>query len=184
MQSLKFDTIILAGGQGSRMGFKDKGLLEFNGKKLIEFVSKLAHSVSQKVIISCNQNFDFYYSYGEIVKDEIKNFQGPLAGISIGLKKTTNEYAMILAVDTPNIDTSVIQNLVKNMDEKTDICVAFDGENIHPTIMFLRTNLKNNLDEFLKNGERKLGFWIRQNKFKKVLIDEKLLININYPTDL
>jgi molybdopterin-guanine dinucleotide biosynthesis protein A len=91
---------------------------------------------------------------------------------------------MILAVDTPNIDTSVIQNLVENMDKKTDICVAFDGENIHPTIMFLRTNLKNNLDEFLKSGERKLGFWISQNKFKKVLIDEKLLININYPTDL
>jgi molybdopterin-guanine dinucleotide biosynthesis protein A len=184
MQSLKFDTIILAGGQGSRMGFKDKGLLEFNGKKLIEFVSKLAHSVSQKVIISCNQNFDFYKNYGEIVKDEIDNFQGPLAGISSGLKKTTSEYAIILAVDSPNIDTSVIQNLVENMDKKTDICVAFDGENIHPTIMLLRTNLKNNLDEFLKSGERKLGFWIRQNKFKKVLIDEKLLININYPNDL
>jgi molybdopterin-guanine dinucleotide biosynthesis protein A len=74
---------------------------------------------------------------------------------------------MILAVDTPNIDTSVIQNLVKNMDEKTDICVAFDGESIHPTIMLLRANLKNNLDEFLKSGERKLGFWISKTSLKK-----------------
>lgn len=184
---MDFDIIILAGGKGSRMGFKDKGLLEFRGKTLVENIisitQKLAN-INQKVIISCNQNLDVYQQYGEVVADELPDFCGPLAGMSSALSKTNTEYALILAVDTPYIDTQSIEKLSKNMDENTDICVAFDGKHMHPTTMFLRTNLKNNMDNFLNSGERKLGKWIREQRFKQVNIDTKILTNLNYPKDL
>ena len=181
----KFDIVILTGGKGSRMGFKDKGLLEVGGKSLMAISYDLAQKNSENIFISCNQNFDFYNKFGIIIKDELADFQGPLAGIGATLNKVKNEFLLVLPVDCPNLNQEIIDRLVENMNDKTDICVAFDGENIHPTIMLFRTKLKDNLQQFLKRGERKLGQWIRQNNYQKVSItDKNLLLNLNYPQQL
>jgi molybdopterin-guanine dinucleotide biosynthesis protein A len=184
LETIHFDAIILAGGRGSRMGGVDKGLLKFQDKLLIEhIIPKLIH-ITQKLIISCNQNFETYAHYGQVVADELPGFCGPLAGISSGLTQTTSEYALVLAVDTPFITTNEIQQLTNAMTDDVDICVAFDGEKLHPTTLLLRTHLKKDIDDFLLGGERKLGAWIQKNVYKKVMLTPKSLTNLNYPMDL
>jgi len=189
-QNLKTELsiVILAGGKGSRMGFKDKGLLDFKGKKLIEYSINLANKNSKNVVISCNNNLDFYKKYGDIICDDNQKFLGALAGISSALNIkniSNNKYLLVLAVDTPNINQQTIDSLYNNLDDKTDICVVFDGKYLHPTLMILKTKLKTSIDNFLQSGERKLGFWIKQHNFKKVLIiDKTLLKNINYLNQL
>ena len=64
--------IVLAGGQGRRMGGVDKGLQPLRGKPMIEWVlARLAPQVSE-VIVNANQNIPSYEKYGHrVVPDEI-----------------------------------------------------------------------------------------------------------------
>ena len=73
--------IVLAGGQGRRMGGVDKGLQPLHGKTMVEAVlARLAPQVSE-IVINANQNLDTYARFGHrVVPDAIGGFAGPLAG--------------------------------------------------------------------------------------------------------
>ena len=56
--------LILAGGQGSRLGGVDKGLQLLNNKPLIEYVLEALGQQVSGFILSVNQNLHHYQSYG------------------------------------------------------------------------------------------------------------------------
>ncbi len=178
--------VILSGGRSSRMQGEDKGLILLNDKPLISYMVDVVNDNAGRLLISANRNIEKYQSYGEVIVDELTDFQGPLAGISTALSKTNTTYLLTLPCDSPLINETVINRLIDVMDRvDVDICVADDGLRIHPTIALIKTNLKNNLLAFLESGERKLGLWIEQNNFQKVDFSDqpKVFINLNNPKD-
>ncbi len=178
--------VILSGGRSSRMQGEDKGLILLNDKPLISYMVDVVNDKAGRLLISANRNIEKYQSYGEVIVDELTDFQGPLAGISTALSKTNTTYLLTLPCDSPLINETVINRLIDVMDRvDVDICVADDGLRIHPTIALIKTNLKNNLLAFLESGERKLGLWIEQNNFQKVDFSDqpKVFINLNNPKD-
>src|SRR5450755_2434600 len=78
--------IVLAGGQGRRMGGVDKGLQLLHGKRMVASVlARLAPQVSE-IVINANQNIETYAGFGyRVVPDAISGFAGPLAGLHAGL---------------------------------------------------------------------------------------------------
>ncbi|WP_154218484.1 NTP transferase domain-containing protein, partial [Pseudomonas syringae] len=55
--------LLLAGGRGQRMGGRDKGLIEWQGKALIEHLHALTRPLTDDLIISCNRNIERYAQY-------------------------------------------------------------------------------------------------------------------------
>jgi molybdopterin-guanine dinucleotide biosynthesis protein A len=78
--------LILAGGEGRRMGGADKGLLSYQGRPLVAHVlARLAPQVAG-VLISANRNLDEYRAFGhEVLPDATDVRVGPLAGLQAGL---------------------------------------------------------------------------------------------------
>lgn len=178
--------VILSGGRSSRMQGEDKGLILLNNKPLINYVVDVVNSKVDRLLISANRNIEAYQQYGEVITDELTDFQGPLAGISSALSRATTTYLLTLPCDSPMINKTVIDRLVDTMDRaNVDICVADDGLRIHPTIALIKTSLKDNLLAFLDSGERKLGLWIERNNFQKVDFSDqpKVFVNLNNPQD-
>jgi len=178
--------VILSGGRSSRMQGEDKGLILLNDKPLISYVVDVVDGKVGRLLISANRNVERYQSYGEVIVDELTDFQGPLAGISTALSKANTTYLLILPCDSPMVNKTVVDRLIGEMDRAdVDICVADDGLRIHPTIALIKANLENNLLAFLESGERKLGLWIEQNDFQKVDFSDqpKVFINLNNPQD-
>lgn len=69
--------LLLAGGRGQRMGGRDKGLLEWQGRPLIAHLHRLTRSLSDDLIISCNRNRQQYAPYADqLVQDESNDFPG------------------------------------------------------------------------------------------------------------
>ena len=56
----KITGVILAGGQGRRMGGVDKGLRELRGKPMIEWVLERFAPQVDAVLINANQNLELY----------------------------------------------------------------------------------------------------------------------------
>jgi molybdopterin-guanine dinucleotide biosynthesis protein A len=75
----EISSVILAGGQGLRMNGVDKGLVEFRGLPLVAHVVNVVESRVDKVYISANRSFDAYATYGDVISDDLLDFQGPLA---------------------------------------------------------------------------------------------------------
>ena len=78
--SVNVTGIILAGGQGRRMGGVDKGLQLLGGKPMIDHViARLAPQVVE-IVINANQNLESYAKFGyPVAPDVTGGFAGPLA---------------------------------------------------------------------------------------------------------
>ena len=178
--------VILAGGKASRMDGEDKGLMVFRELPLIAHVVNVAKPKVSKILISANRNFDEYANFGEVIKDDLEGFQGPLAGISKALKVCSTPYLLVLPCDSPLVDAALIDSLTGKMDvSKVDICVAHDGSIMHATFALMKTTLKKSLEDFLEEGGRKMALWYRQQSLERIDVSSHLevLININRPED-
>ncbi len=178
--------VILAGGRATRLQGQDKGLVLFNNKSLIAHVTNVIHQDVHSILVSANRNIDLYQEFGEVVSDELENFQGPLAGIAAAMAKTQTEYLLVVPCDGPFINQTLLQRLIKGMSEQgVKLCVATDGEKMHPTFSLIDVSLKDNLDNYLAQGDRKLGLWFKQNNALEVDFSdqEKMFINLNSKED-
>ncbi|RJG08883.1 molybdenum cofactor guanylyltransferase MobA [Pseudomonas cavernicola] len=106
--------LILSGGRGSRMGGRDKGLIPWQGVPMIEWVHRQVRPLTDELIISCNRNIERYASLADlVVRDECKGFQGPLAGIRMGLRAMTGDWLLVVPCDLPRIDHELLEELYR-----------------------------------------------------------------------
>lgn len=103
--------IILAGGNSSRMG-ADKGLLDLNGKKIVEYIiEQLKPNVGELIIIANNKNYD---GFGFQVYQDLVEPCGPMGGIFTALEKSQTENNLIVSCDIPNITSEIIAFIIAN----------------------------------------------------------------------
>ncbi|MBD8493041.1 molybdenum cofactor guanylyltransferase MobA [Pseudomonas syringae] len=104
--------LLLAGGQGQRMGGRDKGLLTWQGRPLIETLYHTVRPLTDDLIISCNRNQDRYAAYADrLVEDAESGFPGPLTGILAALAVARHEVLLVLPCDVPRIDEALLTQL-------------------------------------------------------------------------
>jgi len=178
--------VVLAGGKASRMDGEDKGLIVFRELPLIAHVVNVVKPKVSQILISANRNIEEYANFGKVIRDDLKGFQGPLAGISKALKVCSTPYLLVLPCDSPLLDASLIDSLIEKMEvSKADICVAHDGSIMHATFALMKTKLEKSLEEFLEEGGRKMALWYRQQSLERIDVSSHLevLTNINRPED-
>src|SRR5476649_566315 len=147
--------IVLAGGQGRRMGGVDKGLQTLHGKPMVAHVlARLAPQVSE-IIINANQNLATYSGFGyRVVPDAIGGFAGPLAGLHAGLGEAKHALVLTVPCDSPFLPLDLFIRLKNSLGEK-DLAVAKTGDQPHPVFALVRTSVRKNLEDFLSGGGRK-----------------------------
>jgi len=104
--------LILAGGRGQRVGGRDKGLVHWQGQPLVAHVQRVARTLSDDVVISCNRNLKRYRAFADqLVCDAEPDFPGPMAGVIAGLRVARHPWVVLLACDAPKVDQALIQAL-------------------------------------------------------------------------
>ena len=180
--------LILAGGQGRRMGGVDKGLQNFRGKRLVDHVyERLAPQVGG-IIINANQNHDAYKSFGvRVVSDAIGNFAGPLAGLHAGLSVSRRPYLASVPCDSPFLPEDLVARLYAGLDGSgADIAVAKTGDQPHPVFCLARRSVLEHVTDFLKGGGRKIDAWYATLLVSEVAFDDEAAAfsNINTSDEL
>src|SRR4051794_25057924 len=102
--------LVLAGGQGRRMGAVDKGLQPLHGRPLVAHViERLAPQVAT-IVVSANRHLDRYARFGHrVVTDEVADEvagavardAGPLAGLYAGLVACDTAFLVVAPCDAP-----------------------------------------------------------------------------------
>lgn len=107
--------LILAGGRGRRLGYKEKALIPVRGRTILEHNLDVLERLVDEIIISARDDkqksmLHRYMDEGTIVTDRYLDV-GPLAGILEGLKAANGEYAVITACDMPFLNSEVVEML-------------------------------------------------------------------------
>ena len=162
--------IILAGGQATRMGGADKGLISLQKKPLIAHVISRLQPQVDEIIINANREIVAYETFGLLVlKDENKEFIGPLAGFALGLKHAKHEYVLTVPCDSPLLPLDLVERLYKGMTEaRADIAAACSDGDTHPVFCLMKKSVLPSLTEYLASGERKVSAWQKSQQYVEV----------------
>jgi len=165
--------IVLAGGQGRRMGGVDKGLVLLRGKPMVQWVlERLAPQVSE-ILINANQNLEAYAAFGHrVVSDEVGGFAGPLAGLHAGLAAVQHPLAVTVPCDSPFLPAHLVARLRAALGEN-DLAVAKTGQQPHPVFSLVRCSVRDHLGKFLSGGGRKIDAWYASLKVVEVPFDDE-----------
>src|SRR6476469_5068234 len=132
--------IVLAGGQGSRMGGVDKGLQPFRGKAMVAHVlERLAPQVGT-ILVNANRNVEAYAAFGHrVIADEIEGFAGPLAGFERGLAHAATPLVVTAPCDSPFLPLDLVKRLHEALvRDGADLAVAKTGDQAHPVFSLMR----------------------------------------------
>lgn len=179
--------LILAGGQGSRLGGVDKGLQVFNGQPLAQHaLQRLAPQVD-RVMISANRNLEAYRQMGVPVwpdPPELLGYQGPLAGVLAGLQHCETPYLVTVPCDCPRLASDLVQRLSACIGD-AELAIARTSEGLEPAFCLMRSSVLDSLARYLQSGERKIERWTTQLRRVEVSFDDPAaFFNINTPQDL
>ena len=180
--------VVLAGGQGSRMGGVDKGLQPFQGKAMVSHVIERLSPQVDELLVNANRNVDAYAAFGHrVIADEIAGFAGPLAGFERGLAHASGRLVVTAPCDSPFLPLDLVVRLRAALEaNEADLAVARTGDQPHPVFCLMRREVHDSLRAFLGSGQRKIDRWYAQLRVAEVAFDDvpDAFLNINTREEL
>ncbi|MBI3145626.1 MAG: molybdenum cofactor guanylyltransferase [Pseudogulbenkiania sp.] len=184
---MSYCALILAGGRATRMGGRDKGLIELFGQPLIgHTLAALAAQTPApaRVLISANRHLDAYRAFGHpVLPDTLPDYPGPLAGLLAGLAAAPHDTLLMLPCDAVRLPADLAARLLAALDSGVDAASARDPEHWHPTLLALRPGLQDALEAYLAGGGRSIRGWLATLHHVVVPFDRPLP-NLNTPDAL
>lgn len=187
VQQNKVTGVVLAGGLARRMENQDKGLILYQKKAMVSYATAAMAQVAETVFINANRNIKDYSQFGfQVITDQTSTFDGPLAGVMSAMVNAKTEYLCVIPCDSPLIKAEHLDKLLIALSSEVDIAVAYDGERMHPVFLALKTSLKESLQKFLQQGDRKIILWLRQHRLLQVDFSQspEVFLNINTLSEL
>ena len=185
--------LLLAGGEGRRMGGADKGLMPWLGVPMAHRIFSELGKVVTPVLISANRNLEEYrrlapdrvFSDGEAFRG-----QGPLAGLHRGLVEAGHLGARALLVcpcDTPDISAQVFSLLLEAWQAEPEHPVLAESEGrVHPLHAIYPVSCAQLLEQQLRQGNRRVMVFADMAGARRLVCDQAsgAFRNRNYPEDL
>ena len=184
--------VILAGGQSRRFGGGYKTLYTFNKISILDRIIQNFKKLEVEIVLNANSNEDQFLKTGlHLIKDELENFQGPLAGICSSMKwvlenRKNIEWIFTSPSDTPFLNKNLVNKFLStDYNNKTKIVIAKSSNKTHPVIGFWHISLIKSLEEFLAKENRKNMHWVEGQNYEILNFENKNnFFNINTKTDL
>lgn len=189
---MEISGVILAGGQASRMGGGDKGLLRLGGATLLDHVISRLSPQCTALAINANGNSDRFRPYNlPVLPDGIEGQPGPLAGILAAMEWAAAEgtqSVVTVAADTPFFP----RDLVARLAEPAGLALASsqqpgEAPMQQPVFGLWPVELRGDLRSSLLAGQRKVRQWAAQHNAAQVVFPHDGVdpfFNVNTPEDL
>lgn len=183
--------VLLAGGQGLRMGRVDKSLILYRDRPLIEHCRDLTTAQVTDLVISANgdpRRFDFLAL--PVVPDIWPDHPGPLAGIISVMTwaqkaRKESQWLATFATDTPRFPMDLVSRLHhRAVQDRVQIVYAAAGGDNHYTFALWSMELLPKLQDRFNRGERALHRVMNELKSSsEVFSDPGMFFNVNTPED-
>ena len=161
-QEISICALVLAGGAGRRVNGRDKGLIYWQGKRLIEHVVERIRPQVSDICISCNRNRATYGSIAPIAPTDLRSgFQGPLAGLEAARATLTADYVLLAPCDTPQLPHDLVLRLHTELKDNpcSQVCYARSNNQDQYLCALMHRSALTSLSACLDEGQRAVRQW-------------------------
>ena len=156
--------VVLAGGQGRRLGFVNKPLIDIGGKPVLAHILKKMSPQLHEIIINANAAHDEYQHFGlDIVQDELEGFLGPLSGVLTALdwaamSRSGISHVLSFPGDAPFVPHDLAEKLIEAVNDaeagdKPCLARAVSGGRAHPVVGLWPVSIRAELRDKLVNDD-------------------------------
>lgn len=162
---MRVTAVVLAGGQGRRMGGADKALVPLAGRPLLAHVLDRLRDQVTAVAVSANGDPARFSVFGvSVLPDPVPGQPGPLAGVLAGMRWAAALHAdavLSAPVDTPFLPLDLVPRLAAAVAgvPGARVAVAASGGQEHPPVALWDVALADTLEGALHAGERRVRAW-------------------------
>ena len=160
--------VVLAGGEGRRMGGADKGMARYHGTPLAQRAAQRVAPYVGAVRLNANRNLAAYAALGyPVFDDALAAFEGPLGGVLAALRTCTAPYVLVLPCDVPNFPLNLVPRLAAALGGSTTgarvampLAAQADGSTfVEPVFMLIERSVLPDLEAYFASGGRKITTW-------------------------
>jgi len=184
--------VVLAGGQGRRMGIVDKPLMPLGDQTLLDHViSRLAPQCSA-IALNANGNPERFQSFQlPVIADSVDDHPGPLAGILAGLDwaalhQPQATHVISVPGDAPFIPRDLVAKLTQALGEGAELARAHSFGRRHPVVGLWPVSIRADLrDQLVNHDIRKIDLFTADYSMAEVEFDgvPDPFFNVNTPED-
>ena len=184
--------VVLAGGQGRRMGFVDKPLMPLGDQTLLDHViSRLAPQCSA-IALNANGNPERFQSFQlPVIADSVEDNPGPLAGILAGLDwaalhQPQATHVISVPGDAPFIPRDLVAKLTQALGEGAELARAHSFGRRHPVVGLWPVSIRADLrDQLVNHDIRKIDLFTADYSMAEVEFEgvPDPFFNVNTPED-
>lgn len=181
--------LVLAGGRGTRMGGRDKALLDLCGETFVKrALRRLAPQVDALAVSACGDPGRFGVA-PPVLPDAVAGLAGPLAGVLAGLEHAADlglARVATVAVDTPFFPRDLVSRLVASGAPVAVAATRQQGQlRWHGTCALWSVDLRAPLGTALHDGERAVRRVAERLGAVAVSFpDDFAFFNVNTPEEL
>jgi molybdenum cofactor guanylyltransferase len=153
--------VVIAGGRSTRMGGREKALIELAGAPMIDRVIARMRPQVATLVVNANGDPARFAPFGlPVVPDTVEDLPGPLAGLLAALEWSRREtpdarFVASVAADTPFLPGDLVAHLLAATEAKRASCaIAASGGSSIPIVGVWSTALAEALAEALRQGVR------------------------------
>lgn len=183
--------LILAGGEGRRLGGRDKAMVELAGETLLARSAARLGPQVERLALSTNGSAERFPDFpGPVLADATTDRLGPMAGLLAGLNwlaEIGGTHLASAAVDLPFLPCDLVPHLLLAGEAADGFAVAESNGRVHPTCGLWPLRLRDPLRAALASGERRIGQWAEAQGAARASFDDRPadpFLNINTPEDL
>lgn len=162
------NAVILAGGQGQRVGFKQKGLLRYQGKVMVQILIETLSTQVADVYINANAELESYQRFTkhkkQVFTDASKGFLGPLAGMQAAWRSMATDWIVFVPCDNPYIPNDFVARLIEAYEKNPAPLVAVDdGTRIQPLYLLMHRSMLTHLDSTIAKRHLSVYRWLKEH---------------------
>lgn len=165
---------IQAGGESSRMG-RDKALLPFLGKPLIERVINRVASLGDELIITTNRPGD-YMKFGFPLYGDILPGYGALGGLYTALSVCRFPVVIVVACDMPFVSAEIMTMSIEMLQGgNADVVIPRTKNGYEPFhAVYRRETCLPAIKSAIQSGEKRLISWFPSVKISQIPVSDLL----------
>ena len=130
---------------------ENKAFIEIEGVPIIQRIYNLFKELFQEIIIVTNQKELFSNFDSKIYTDLLPN-KGVLGGLYTGIFFSTFHYSFCVACDMPFIKKSLVQYLIKNIEDD-DVIVPRTKDGLQPLHAIYSKNCLEPIKKIIEQGK-------------------------------
>lgn len=166
---------------------RDKAMLEYQGKTLVEHVVSVVGQRCKPVFVVAAPGQPLPALPAEVLRDDVRGV-GPLMATGRGLRAAAQsgfERAFVCAVDMPFLSPDLIDELAgPAVQLDADVVLPWDGRD-HYLAGVYRTALAERIDALVADGKRSMRSIVDTVDTQRIVMaEQRSLTNVNTTADL